>query len=167
MHSSKMDAPFEPGIKLVRSFCQHFTGVLNLARWCHFRQPGNLHHYHYVGHYHHHKTSLNIMILTSLSWPPPASSSQSSPEAPKAGNAPLYELLEGGTLLVFEDNLEPPEGWGKIPHDNHHHRINIITTTTLRCFNCGDVSRHLASACPHPPLPKRCHHCKVRQLNYA
>ena len=34
MHSSKMDAPFEPGIKLVRSFCQHFTGVLNLARWC-------------------------------------------------------------------------------------------------------------------------------------
>merc|ERR1712129_284086 len=30
----------------------------------------------------------------------------------------------------------------------------------IRCFNCGDVSRHLASACPHPPLPKRCHHCK-------
>ena len=31
----------------------------------------------------------------------------------------------------------------------------------VRCFNCGVVSTHLAADCPHPPLPKRCHHCKV------
>ena len=43
------------------------------------------------------------------------------------------------------------------------HLLNMIAITA-RCFNCGDVSRHLASACPHPPLPKRCHHCKVAHL---
>ena len=31
----------------------------------------------------------------------------------------------------------------------------------VRCFNCGNFARHLAADCPHPPLPKRCHHCKV------
>ena len=31
----------------------------------------------------------------------------------------------------------------------------------VRCFNCGAVSTHLAAGCPHLPLPKRCHHCKV------
>ena len=32
----------------------------------------------------------------------------------------------------------------------------------IRCFNCGNLARHLAADCPKPPLPKRCHHCKVR-----
>ena len=66
--------------------------------------------YIHIPKYTYKYTYMNIMILTSLSWPPPASSSQSSPEAQKAGNALLYELLEGGTILVFEDNLELPEG---------------------------------------------------------
>ena len=36
-----------------------------------------------------------------------------------------------------------------------------ISICKVRCFNCGNVARHLAAECPHPPLPKRCHHCKV------
>ena len=32
----------------------------------------------------------------------------------------------------------------------------------IRCFNCGNLARHLAADCPKPPLPKRCHHCKVK-----
>ncbi len=31
----------------------------------------------------------------------------------------------------------------------------------VRCFNCGDVTRHMAADCPRPRLPKRCHYCKV------
>ena len=31
----------------------------------------------------------------------------------------------------------------------------------VRCFNCGDVTRHRAADCTKPPLPKRCHFCKV------
>ena len=31
----------------------------------------------------------------------------------------------------------------------------------MRCFNCGNITRHLAAECPKPPLPKRCHNCKV------
>ena len=31
----------------------------------------------------------------------------------------------------------------------------------VRCFNCGNITRHLAINCPKPPLPKRCHQCKV------
>lgn len=34
----------------------------------------------------------------------------------------------------------------------------------VRCFNCGNIARHLATDCPHPPLPKRCHQCKVKIL---
>ena len=29
-----------------------------------------------------------------------------------------------------------------------------------RCYNCGDFGNHIASKCPHGPLPKRCHNCK-------
>ena len=36
----------------------------------------------------------------------------------------------------------------------------------LRCFNCGNVTRHLAADCPKPKLPKRCHHCKVSPKKY-
>ena len=39
--------------------------------------------------------------------------------------------------------------------------IYNISMCKVRCFNCGNVARHLAAECPHPPLPKRCHHCKV------
>ena len=31
----------------------------------------------------------------------------------------------------------------------------------VRCFNCGNIARHRAAECPKPPLPKRCHNCKV------
>jgi hypothetical protein len=31
----------------------------------------------------------------------------------------------------------------------------------VRCFNCGDVTRHMAADCPRPRMPKRCHYCKV------
>ena len=34
----------------------------------------------------------------------------------------------------------------------------------MRCFNCGNITRHLAADCPKPPLPKRCHNCKVKQF---
>ena len=37
-------------------------------------------------------------------------------------------------------------------------------TRKVRCFNCGNLARHLAADCPKPPLPKRCHHCKVREI---
>ncbi|XP_052088853.1 protein lin-28 homolog isoform X2 [Mytilus californianus] len=30
----------------------------------------------------------------------------------------------------------------------------------IRCYNCGDFGNHIASKCPHGPLPKRCHSCK-------
>ena len=36
----------------------------------------------------------------------------------------------------------------------------------IRCFNCGNLARHLAADCPKPPLPKRCHHCKVREEEF-
>ena len=34
----------------------------------------------------------------------------------------------------------------------------------MRCFNCGNITRHQAAECPKPPLPKRCHNCKVIQM---
>ncbi len=37
----------------------------------------------------------------------------------------------------------------------------------VRCFNCGDVTRHMAADCPRPRLPKRCHYCKVMLYKLA
>ena len=40
-------------------------------------------------------------------------------------------------------------------------KLSVRRMKKKRCFNCGNITRHLAADCPHPPLPKRCHHCKV------
>ena len=44
-------------------------------------------------------------------------------------------------------------------------RYPVRSGRRMRCFNCGDVTRHVAAECPRPPLPKRCHYCKVRGRN--
>lgn len=36
----------------------------------------------------------------------------------------------------------------------------LIDFFWIRCYNCGDFGNHIASKCPHGPLPKRCHSCK-------
>lgn len=30
-----------------------------------------------------------------------------------------------------------------------------------RCYNCGDLSHHVAAKCSQGPQPKRCHNCKA------
>ncbi|ODN06337.1 Protein lin-28, partial [Orchesella cincta] len=31
----------------------------------------------------------------------------------------------------------------------------------IRCYNCGDLSHHVAAKCNLGPQPKRCHNCKA------
>ena len=43
--------------------------------------------------------------------------------------------------------------------------ITVVTTTSSRlcmhrCYNCGELTNHIAVRCPQGPLEKRCHRCK-------
>lgn len=44
--------------------------------------------------------------------------------------------------------------------EGNNHMSALIMHCLTRCYNCGELSSHVASTCTMAPQPKRCHQCK-------
>ena len=108
------------------------------------------------------------------------SSSSSSSNPGPSGDVFVHQgsiLMSGFRCLAVGDQVEfqaarrAGKGWeavavrgvgGKELRAPASWRRPGVRGRKVRCFNCGNLARHLAADCPKPPLPKRCHHCKVK-----